>query len=247
MADETTTQQAADDLQMEVVPPAAPPAPAATNSAAAAKKVELDLDDAPFMGKDEEAPPQPPAKKQDAPPAKAEKKADPPDKKARKKKLMIIAGAAAAVLLIGGVAAWWLLSGGSGGEAPADAPPPTDAPPVEPEVIVVPTQKAPVIPAENMRALEPFWVENIDTNGSSHFMVCSFAIVSDDATADMEVAQKKLVIRDAIYFYLRSKTFEMLLDGKHTEAMKKDLVDIVNNYMSRSKVKDVLFERYIRQ
>ena len=124
-------------------------------------------------------------------------------------------------------------------------PPPVDAP--QPQIITVPTQTVPPPPAESLKALDPFWVENKDAQGHSHFLICTFSIVCDDVQAEQEIDRHMLVIRDAIYFYLRSKTFETLLDAKQVEGMKKDIVDTINNYLTRYKAKDVLFESYIGQ
>ena len=68
------------------------------------RKVELDLDDAPFLV--EQAPP-PPAKTEEAPLQVADEGAEPPKKK---KKLLIIAAAAGLlVLLVAGAAIWWFV------------------------------------------------------------------------------------------------------------------------------------------
>lgn len=226
MAD-TKIKTASGTLQMEVVPPAA------------GKKVELDLDDAPFLQKEEprqEAPAQRPANR---PPAVPE--AAPAPSGSRKKKLIIIAAAAGLLVLLGAAAVWWFLL-----RTPA-APPP---PPVEgpqPQVITVPAQTVPPPPVESLKALDPFWVENKDMQGKSHFLICTFSIVFDDPQAEQELERHMLVIRDAIYFYLCSKNFETLLDAKEVEGMKKDIVDTINNYLTRYKAKDVLFESYIGQ
>ena len=91
------------------------------------RKVELDLDDAPFLT--EQAPP--PAKKEDAP-LQTTEEAPPPNKK---KKLIIIAAAAAlVVVLVAAAAIWWFV---------LRTPPPPPPEPVKPEVIVVPTPKTP--------------------------------------------------------------------------------------------------------
>lgn len=227
MAD-TKTKTASGTLQMEVVPPAAN------------KKVELDLDDAPFLQKEEEQRQDLPARPASRPPAKPAAPA--PDTGAgKKKKLIIIAAAAAALLLVGLAAVWWFFL-----RAPAvPPPPPVNAP--QPQIITVPTQTVPPPPAESLKALDPFWVENKDAQGRSHFLICTFSIVCDDIQAEQEIDRHMLVIRDAIYFYLRSKTFETLLDAKQVEGMKKDIVDTINNYLTRYKAKDVLFESYIGQ
>ena len=215
MAD-TKTKTASGTLQMEVVPPAAN------------KKVELDLDDAPFLQKEEEQRQDLPARPASRPPAKPAAPA--PDTGAgKKKKLIIMAAAAGILLLVGAAAVWWFFL-----RSPAvPPPPPVDAP--QPQIITVPTQTV------------PFWVENKDAQGHSHFLICTFSIVCDDVQAEQEIDRHMLVIRDAIYFYLRSKTFETLLDAKQVEGMKKDIVDTINNYLTRYKAKDVLFESYIGQ
>lgn len=225
MAD-TKTKTASGTLQMEVVPPAN-------------KKVELDLDDAPFLQKEEEQRKDPPARPASRPPAVQEAPAQ--DSGAgKKKKLIIIAAAAGVLLLVGAAAVWWFFL-----RSPAVPPPPPPNAP-QPQIITVPTQTVPP-PAESLKALDPFWVENKDAQGRSHFLICTFSIVCDDIQAEQEIDRHMLVIRDAIYFYLRSKTFETLLDAKQVESMKKDIVDTINNYLTRYKAKDVLFESYIGQ
>ena len=93
MAD-TKTKTASGTLQMEVVPPAAN------------KKVELDLDDAPFLQKEEEQRQDLPARPASRPPAKPAAPA--PDTGAgKKKKLIIMAAAAGILLLVGAAAVWW--------------------------------------------------------------------------------------------------------------------------------------------
>lgn len=225
MAD-TTTKTAPGTLQMEVVPP--------TDN----KKVELDLDDAPFLQKEEEPRKEAPAKPASPP---AEQAAPAPDTGGSKKRKLLIVAAAGVLLLIVAAAVWWFFL-----RSPAAPPPPAVTAP-QPQIITVPTQTVPTPPAESLKALDPFWVENKDAEGHSHFLICIFSIVCDNTQAEQEIDRHMLVIRDAIYFYLRNKTFEALLDARQAEAMKKDLVDTINNYLTRYKAKDVLFESYIGQ
>ena len=228
MAD-TKTKTASGTLQMEVVPPTAN------------KKVELDLDDAPFLQKEEEQRQDLPARPASRLPAEPAAPAPDAGTNSKKKKLLIAAAAAGILIVLGAVAVWWFFL-----RAPAAPPvPPANAP--QPQIITVPSQTVPPPPAESLKALDPFWVENKDAQGHSHFLICTFSIVCDDIQAEQEIDRHMLVIRDAIYFYLRSKTFETLLDAKQVEGMKKDIVDTINNYLTRYKAKDVLFESYIGQ
>ena len=227
MAD-TKTKTAEGTLQMEVVPP--------TDN----KKVELDLDDAPFLQKEEEPRKEPPARAASQPPAK-QAEAAPDAGKSRKRKILIAAAAAGVLLLLGAAAVWWFLLR----EPAAPPPPPANAP--QPQIITVPTQTAPPPSTESVKALDPFWVENKDVDGRSHFLIWIVSSVCDNGQAEQEIDQHLLVIRDAIYFYLRHKTFEAILDAKQAETMKKDLVYTINNYLTRYKAKDILFESYIGQ
>lgn len=210
---------------------------APTGDTPTTKKVELDLDDAPFLRQEAEAPKAP------AVPAPTQPKVAPPvaePNSSKKKRKMLIIGAAGLLVVLIAAAVVLIFF-----RSPV-APPPAQV--AAPNIVVVPSTTSPVpVYKEIVKNLDPFWVENIDPQGRSHFLICSFAIVVEDTMTEQEVESKKLIIRDAIYFYLHSKTFEVLQDTERTVAMKKDIVDTINNYMSSGKVKDVLFDRYLKQ
>ena len=193
------------------------------------RKVELDLDDAPFLT--EQAPP--PAKKEDAP-LQTTEEAPPPNKK---KKLIIIAAAALVVVLVAAAAIWWFV---------LRTPPPPPPDPIKPEVIVVPTPKTPTAKSDSVKELAPFVIPRQTAKGA-RFLICKFSTVSQSPRVGMEIDQKLIPLRDALYYYLSSKTDEFLLDPANAPTIKKDLGGVLNDYLTQGRIEDILFESYLNE
>ena len=207
-------------------------------------KVTLDLDDAPFM--QEEAPPEEKKEKGadssggGSAPADASG-ADAPQKKS-KKKLFIIAGAAVALLVI--LAAVYFLFLRGGGDEPPPPPPPE---PPKPEIVVVPSKPKVEVKPDIIKDLEPFVVPHTDTSGGAHFLYCKFSFVSKDPMLGQEVDSRLLPLRDAIFFYLKSKSTEYLTNAQNAGTIKKELRGVVSDYLTRVKLEDVLLDSYLNE
>ncbi|MFO7595173.1 MAG: flagellar basal body-associated FliL family protein [Desulfocurvibacter africanus] len=115
-------------------------------------------------------------------------------------------------------------------EEPAPPPPPT-----VPEV------------QEFVLGLEPFWVEKVDAKGQVHFLHLKFAFTSLSPALENEVKIKALLLRDAIYYYLKNKDFEFLADTKNIEALKADLVSVLNQYLGNDQLDTIYVEKYLVQ
>lgn len=210
----------------EVVPDLEVAAP----SSAPAKKVELDLDDAPFLQADEK--PEPPANiADDVSPAE-----DAAMLAARRRRKRIIIAAAAVLAVLVAVAVWWFF-------IRTPPPPPPDSP--APDVVVVPSTPAPTGPHDIVQAFSPFIVPTDNADGTANFLVCKFSAITTDPKVQQEMNQKMIPLRDAIYFYLRGKDSAFLLDARNGEAIKKDLVSVFNDYLSQGKLEDIVFESYL--
>jgi len=195
------------------------------------RKVELDLDDAPFLVEQES---QPPAKTEEGP-LQVKEEAPAPSKK---KKLIIIAGAAALVLLLAiGAAVWWFF-------LRKPPPPPPEA--IKPEVIVVPTPKTPTAQPDNVKELAPFVIPRQTAKGA-RFLICKFSTVSQSPRVGMEIDHKLIPLRDALYYYLSSKSDEFLLDPANAATIKKDLSGVLNDYLTQGRIDDILFESYLNE
>lgn len=223
MADQVQVKQETDNPELVVS--------GMDNAPVAAKKVELDLDDAPFLQSEEKVP----AKSEV--PEDLEDRSEDDEKRKRKKKLILLASAVCGgLLLISVVAIWWFFFR-------TPPPPPISAP--EPEVIVVPSTPAPVEDQEIVREFAPFIVPTTDSDGKTGFLVCRFSAISKDQAVNKEVQQQLLPLRDAIYYYLRSKDNAFLLDARNAPEIRKDLLSVFNDYLTQGKLEDIVFESYL--
>ncbi len=195
----------------------------------AGRKVQLDIDDAPFLDTPEEETPPAPG---DAGSSRAEAaEADVP--KASRAKRFLVPGAGLVLLLLG-AAVWFLFF---------RTPPPAETGP-EPVVVVVPSPEEITGPAGFNVVFAPFMVEQ-RVDGEVRFLNTNFTAVTTDEAVSAEARSKILILRDAVYYYLRNKTHEYLIDPDNSLTIKQDLTDILNGYLSKGKLDDVLLENYI--
>ncbi|WP_428569559.1 MAG: flagellar basal body-associated FliL family protein [Solidesulfovibrio sp. DCME] len=205
----------------------------------ALQKVDLDLDDAPFLEDEAEEAPPPPQEEAASPFAEPVEAAKTP----RKKKLILLVGAA--VLLLGaGLAAYFLFL-----KKPAAPPPPP--PPVEeaaPPPPVEPTPPPPEPPApkrEIVMPMEPFLIELADTGGRSRFLTIRFTAVTQEPAVELEFKRTRIVVRDAVYYYLKNKSLEFLTDKHNAEALKKDVLSVINQFIGAQPLDNLLIEDFV--
>lgn len=224
MAEEIQVKQETTGPELEV-------ASSTDNAPVAVKKVELDLDDAPFLQAEEKTPAKTEAVEE------LEDKSEDEEKRKRKKKLILLLSAiGAGVLLVACAAIWWFFF---------RTPPPLPPTAPEPEVIVVPSTPAPVGDQEIVREFAPFIIPTVDPNGKTGFLICKFSAISKDQAVNQEVQQQLLPLRDAIYYYLRSKENAFLLDARNGEEIRHDLLSVFNDYLTQGKLEDIVFESYL--
>ena len=195
--------------------------------ALAGQKVQLDIDDAPFLVEPEEAPPVP-AVSESGPP-------EPTEPKKRKISKKLIAALLVLLLAIIGAAVWFFVF---------RTPPP---PPPQPEVIVVPTPKAPTGPKEFVTTLAPFWVPLVDDEGKNRFLVATFVLSTFDDPVNQEIQDNLVTLRDAIYYYLSNKDYHFLIDAANAETIRTDLLGTINNYIVQGELRNLYFDSYLMQ
>jgi len=207
----------------------------------AADKVELDLEDAPFLEEEEEV------EEEKQPEAPAEgvslETAAPalPRWKQLAKNPRVRIGAAVALLLliVGSILAAYYWPSGETQEpeepeqvanqtAPAEEPPPE-----EPEVKV------------ETVSWEPFWVEYVTTEGEVRFLHAKFATTTEDPKLAFEISRKETMLRDAIYYYLRNKDLIFLPGKENGEPLKKELLSVINQYLTGGQLDVLLIEEYL--
>jgi len=196
------------------------------------QKVQLDIDDAPFLLADEEPGPSS-AEQSGALPASQ----DSPSKPVSRKKKIVIGGVAGLVLLLLAAGlAWFFLS--------ADSPYRSGSP--DAPVIVVPSSPpGPELPKELTLRLEPFWVPVLDAEGRQRFLTASFVLGTENGLVYQEALDRLITVRDAIYYYLCNKEYEYLLNADNAEGIKTDLLVTINNYIVQGQIENLYFDSYL--
>ena len=88
-------------------------------------------------------------------------------------------------------------------------------------------------------------MEFTDSEGNVRFLVCRFAGVTTNEALKMEAETKQLVLRDTIYYYLTHKDKDFLGNTANAEALKRDILAVVNQYLSSGQIDQVLLEDYV--
>lgn len=208
-------------------------------SSNAAAKVELDLEDAPFL--QEDALPKPagqPLPAEEPKPGSGNDDEENSDETAgakRKKKLFIVIGGGVLSALAASAAVWWFL---------LRTPPP---PPVvvEPEIIKIPSPPATAVPTEYVIDFEPFLVELPDGKGGVVFLAAKFAAITRAERLVGETRNKMPLLRDAVFYYLRNKPYKFLVSPENAPAIKQDINSVLSGYLAAGKIDDILFESYL--
>lgn len=230
MADKTIKEKAlldTEELEPEIDSPA--------SVEADKDKVELDLDDAPFLDEDIEEPePQKPSETAAAPEASGEESPKKPP--LWKQEKVLIAGGGGLLLVIG-VAAFFLLKGKKPAEPKPDPPKteakaPAPAPPPPP-------------PVEVKAEFEPFIVELKTDRGEIRFLTFRFAVVTTNPGLVTEINAKKTKLRDAVYYYLKNKNLTFLADKSNQQQFKNDILSVLNQYIVEERVVDFNVEEFI--
>ncbi|WP_027180439.1 flagellar basal body-associated FliL family protein [Maridesulfovibrio bastinii] len=208
----------------------------------AAQKVDLDLDDAPFLEDEDEEEELPEEEPEDIPSL-----GESPQKKKSKTMLFVFIGIGVIILLLSAIAVKVFIFD-SPEEKPA--PPPQEAPLEEETPPPPPVEKqAPPPPPEEpgitLIRMKPFWIDHKDKKGAIRFLVARFSLTTTDELVVAEYARKKVTIRDAVYYYMKNKDLNFLSDKKNGEALKKDLLMVINQYIAAGQFDEILFEEYL--
>lgn len=201
----------------------------------ALQKVDLDLDDAPFLEDEAEEAPPPPE-------AEAASPFDEPAEPAKpsRKKLFILIGAVVAVLGLG-AAAYFLVF-----KKPPPPPPPVvqeEAPP--PPLEPTPPPEPPAPKREIVMPMEPFLVELADPTGRTRFLSIRFTAVTQEPAVELEFRRNRIVVRDAVYYYLKNKSLAFLTDKNNADALKKDVLSVINQFVGAQPLDNLLIEDYL--
>lgn len=208
----------------------------------AAQKVDLDLDDAPFL--EEETPEPAPAAEPEAP--SLEEDLTPVVLPWWKRKKIVIPGGGLLLVIIG-LLVWWFLFRDHQQAQQETQPPPPQEQPKEPQAPPPPPEPAPPPPPKDIyQPLAPFVIEMDDAKGVTRVLTVTLKLVyKDESPVARELQLKSFAVRDGLYYNLKNKHFEILTDKQAVEALREELRGVVNNYLSTGQIDQVLFEELL--
>lgn len=204
----------------------------------ATQKVDLDLDDAPFLeDEDEEEEIEAFESEEETPLLEEEEESSGFDLKALLRNKLVLAFIGVILILI--VVIVFLLL------REPEAPPPPPPPPVE-EVQETPLEE-PEIPEtpEILIRLDPFLIEQKDKDNNIRFLEVRIVVSTIDDGLARQFKQETYTVRNALFYYMKNKDLQFLSDKENSEKLKKELLAIINQYMGFGQFDTLLFEQYI--
>ena len=210
----------------------------------ALQKVDLDLDDAPFL---EDEPEEAPPAAEEQQPAAASVEPEKPKLSKKKKRIIIIT--LGTVLVIAALIIFSLVRKPKEDaklkleETPPEQP--AEQLPPEPEPLPSLPPEPPQSKQEIVMGMEPFLVELTDKAGRTRFLTIRFSAATTEPAAELEFKRNTVVVRDAVYYYLKNKHFEFLTDKNNTDALKKDVLSVINQFVGAQPLDNLLIEDYL--
>lgn len=217
--------------------------PSASNDEdqSASIKVELDLDDAPFLNDFEE---EAPTEEEEAPKVEETEELELPAKEvpqktgllANKKKLIALAGALCLIIAGAAGAFFFFFSG--------DAEPEAEPDEKRRVVVVTPPAGEATAPVQVVE-LKPFVIPSKGSEGEIRLLHCTLNIPYDDPVQSQEIGARMLEIRNAIYYYLVNKPLSHLSSEEEAALLKQDLVNVINELLTIQKINGIYIQEYV--
>ena len=227
------------------------PRPGASEDAADSRKVELDLEDAPFL--EEEEPEDAPQPKKSSPALQANEAAqDETEKKGlrgflqkllgNKKRLGLVAGAAIFVLL---APVGFLLLSSDRADIPPPEPAHSSASPATPQAAPEPSPPPPVPDRRYVFESAPYLVPLRGSEGEPRFLHLRYTVETKNPNVFSELQMHGIPIRDAVYHYLSKKPPTLLSNEEQVKLLRSDLINIINQLLGTDKITELNFEDYL--
>jgi flagellar FliL protein len=201
-----------------------------------AQKVELDLEDAPFLEEEEEVKPEEPKPKAEV--SLEQPKEEKKPLLAGRKKLIIIGAAALLVLVAAALAVKFLFFKGKSAPVPEKT-----AQNATKEAATATPPPAPVKPEFQVH-MDPFWVEQ-KQGDAVRFLIVRILLTTQDEGIVKEFQAKLFPARNALFYYLKNKDVQFLADENNAEKLRSELLLVVNQYVTDGKFDSLLFEEYV--
>lgn len=202
----------------------------------ATQKVDLDLDDAPFL-EDEEEEEEESVEEEEMPLLPEPEEESKFDLAALLKNKLVLIGLGVIALLL--IIIVYLVAREP--EAPPPPPPPVEE--VEPDTTQTdePVAETPDI----LIRLDPFLIEQKDKEGKIRFLEVRVVVSTTDDGLARQFKQETYTVRNALFYYLKNKDLQFLSDKENSDKLKKELLAIINQYMGFGQFDTLLFEQYL--
>jgi len=201
-----------------------------------AQKVELDLEDAPFLGEEEEVQAEP-VKPTEAVSFDSPKEGRPP---LTKKQLMLLGAAALVVLIVAALTIKFLFFKGKPEPVQQETEQTSPTSPAQDNATAAEPEK----PELQVR-MEPFWIEQKAGPDETRFLIVRLLLGTRDPAIAKELDTKRTPARNAIFYYLKNKDVQFLTDEENTEQLKSELLMVINQYVTDGKFDTLMFEEYV--
>ena len=240
-----------DDEEEDRISRVLTPRQEAAEDAADSLKVELDIEDAPFLEEEEpEDAPQPeksnPAlQKNKAAQGEAEKKGLRGVLRkllGNKKRLGLVAGAAIFLLLapIG-----FLLLTNNRTALPPPEPAQSSAPPAAPEKAPEASPPPPLPDRRYVFESAPYLVPLRGSEGEPRFLHLRYTVETENPSVFSELQARSIPIRDAVYHYLSKKPPTLLSNEEQVKLLRSDLINVINQLLGTDKITELNFQEYL--
>lgn len=202
----------------------------------ATQKVDLDLDDAPFL-EDEDEEEEIPLEEDETP--LFDESDDEPgfDFKALLRNKLFLAALGVILLLIVVIVILLLRE--------PEAPPPPPPAPVEKTTPETTEPEAVEETPEILIRLDPFLIEQRDEENVIRFLEVRVVVSTEDDGLARQFKQETYAVRNALFYYLKNKDLEFLSDKDNSEKLKSELLAIINQYMGFGQFDTLFFEQYL--
>jgi flagellar FliL protein len=202
----------------------------------ATQKVDLDLDDAPFL-EDEEEEEEIGDVEVETPLLAEDKGQTKPGLTALLKNKFVLMGLGVILVLLIVIAILLL-------REPETQLPPPPPPTAEKTDIPEPGPAVEETPQIIIK-LDPFLIEQHDKKGDIRFLEISILLSTEDEGLARQFKQETFAVRNALFYYLKNKDLQFLSDKENSERLKRELLVIVNQYMGFGQFDTLMFEQYL--
>ncbi|GAB6888277.1 hypothetical protein JCM13304A_17760 [Desulfothermus okinawensis JCM 13304] len=202
------------------------------------QKVELDLDDAPFLEEELEEEKKEEEVKQEIEEKKKEEvsEKEEEDTSLGRKKKIIFLGIGGGVILVAALLFFFFFKG--------EKAPPKEEKKAPEKKIEVKEKPPPPKPRVEQLTLRPFWVDYPVADGHRYLHI-TLILSYESGSLSWELNRKRIVIRDAVYYYLKNKNFEFFLKKENIPLLKNDILSIINQYLVYGKIKKIYLKDYL--